>query len=51
MEAMPEKILLVDDEPNVLRACERLLHNRFETDAAVGGAAAKPGARRGMFKD
>lgn len=40
MEAMPEKILLVDDEPNVLRACERLLHNRFETDAAVGGAAA-----------
>ena len=34
---MPEKILLVDDEPNVLRACERLLHNRFEMDAAVGG--------------
>ncbi len=37
---MPEKILLVDDEPNVLRACERLLHGRFETDATVGGAEA-----------
>ncbi|MGB2606554.1 MAG: HD domain-containing phosphohydrolase [Candidatus Sulfotelmatobacter sp.] len=37
---MSEKILLVDDEPNVLRACERLLHNRFETDAAVGGVEA-----------
>ena len=37
---MPEKILLVDDEPNVLRACERLLHNRFEMEAAVGGVAA-----------
>jgi len=37
---MAEKILLVDDEPNVLRACERLLHNRFEMDAAVGGAEA-----------
>jgi response regulator RpfG family c-di-GMP phosphodiesterase len=40
MEAMSEKILLVDDEPNVLRACERLLHNRFEMDAAVGGTEA-----------
>ena len=40
MVAMPEKILLVDDEPNVLRASERLLHNRFETDAAVGGIEA-----------
>ena len=40
METMSEKILLVDDEPNVLRACERLLHNRFETDAAVGGVEA-----------
>jgi response regulator RpfG family c-di-GMP phosphodiesterase len=39
-KTMSEKILLVDDEPNVLRACERLLHNRFETDAAVGGAEA-----------
>jgi CheY-like chemotaxis protein len=38
MEAMADKILLVDDEPNVLRACERLLHNRFEMDAAAGGA-------------
>ena len=40
METMSEKILLVDDEPNVLQACERLLHKRFEMDAAVGGAAA-----------
>lgn len=37
---MSEKILLVDDEPNVLRACERLLHNRFEMESAVGGPAA-----------
>jgi len=37
---MSEKILLVDDEPNVLRACERLLHDKFTTDAAVGGAEA-----------
>jgi CheY-like chemotaxis protein len=37
---MSEKILLVDDEPNVLRACERLLHDRFDTDAAVGAADA-----------
>lgn len=40
MEAVAEKILLVDDEQNVLRASERLLHNRFETDAAVGGTEA-----------
>lgn len=37
---MSEKILLVDDEPNVLQACERMLHSRFEMDAAVGGADA-----------
>jgi response regulator RpfG family c-di-GMP phosphodiesterase len=37
---MSDKILLVDDEPNVIRACERLLHNRFEMDAAVGAAEA-----------
>ena len=37
---MPDKILLIDDEVNVLRASERLLHNRFETETAIGGAAA-----------
>ena len=37
---MAEKILLVDDEPNVLKASERLLHDRFETEAAVGAAEA-----------
>ena len=40
MVSMSEKILLVDDEPNVLQACERMLHSRFEMDAAVGGADA-----------
>jgi len=35
-----EKILLVDDEPNVLQAYERLLHNRFEIETAVGAAEA-----------
>jgi response regulator RpfG family c-di-GMP phosphodiesterase len=35
---MAEKILLVDDEPNVLQAAERLLRNRFETDTAIGSA-------------
>jgi len=35
-----EKILLVDDEPNVLLGYERLLHNQFTTSTAVGGAAA-----------
>ncbi|HTS38888.1 MAG TPA: HD domain-containing phosphohydrolase [Candidatus Solibacter sp.] len=37
---MSEKILLVDDEPNVLQACERLLHDKFVMETAVGGAAA-----------
>lgn len=37
---MPEKVLLVDDEPNVLLGYQRLLHNEFEPDTAVGGAAA-----------
>jgi response regulator RpfG family c-di-GMP phosphodiesterase len=40
MEAMSEKILLVDDEPNVLSGYQRLLHQTFKTDTAVGGAAA-----------
>jgi response regulator RpfG family c-di-GMP phosphodiesterase len=39
-KAMPEKILLVDDEPNVLQGYQRLLHNEFTTEAAVGGVEA-----------
>lgn len=34
---MSEKILLVDDEPNVVLGYQRLLHNQFQTDTAVGG--------------
>lgn len=37
---MPEKVLLVDDEPNVLLGYQRLLHGEFQTDTAVGGPAA-----------
>jgi response regulator RpfG family c-di-GMP phosphodiesterase len=37
LEAMSEKILLVDDEERVLEACKRLLHNLFQMDTAVGG--------------
>ena len=40
MKATSEKILLVDDEPNVLQAYERLLHDRFEMETAVGPAEA-----------
>jgi response regulator RpfG family c-di-GMP phosphodiesterase len=40
MGAMTEKILLVDDEANVLLGYERLLHNQFKTDTAVGGLKA-----------
>ena len=36
---MLEKILLVDDEPNVLLGYQRLLHGEFHTDTAVGAAA------------
>jgi len=37
---MPEKILLVDDEPAVLQGYQRLLHGDFDTDTATGGTAA-----------
>ena len=37
---MAEKILLVDDEPAVLSGYQRLLHSAFETDTALGPAAA-----------
>jgi response regulator RpfG family c-di-GMP phosphodiesterase len=37
---MTEKILLVDDEPNVLHGVKRHLRNEFELEFAVGGAEA-----------
>jgi len=37
---MLEKILMVDDESSVLAGYQRLLHNEFQIDTAVGGAAA-----------
>jgi response regulator RpfG family c-di-GMP phosphodiesterase len=37
---MAEKVLLVDDEENVLRAYHRVLHRRFDLDVALGGAQA-----------
>ncbi|MFZ0284614.1 MAG: HD domain-containing phosphohydrolase [Terriglobales bacterium] len=37
---MPEKILLVDDEPAVLQGLQRLLHGIFDTETAVGGTGA-----------
>ena len=37
---MPEKILLVDDEPSILQGYQRLLRNEFRTDTAVGGHSA-----------
>jgi len=47
---MPEKILLVDDEPNVLQGYQRLLHNEFTTEAAVGGVEALSAVQtRGPF--
>jgi len=37
---MAEKILFVDDEPNVLQSIQRQLHKRFPLQIAVGGAEA-----------
>jgi CheY-like chemotaxis protein len=37
---MADKILLVDDEPNVLLGYQRLLHGEFEMETAVGGPSA-----------
>jgi len=37
---MTEKILLVDDEPNVLQGYQRLLHREFKLETAVGGKGA-----------
>ncbi|HTY63249.1 MAG TPA: HD domain-containing phosphohydrolase [Acidobacteriota bacterium] len=35
---MTEKILLVDDDPNILAAYTRVLRNRFQFETALGGA-------------
>src|SRR5271169_5411946 len=37
---MLEKILMVDDESSVLAGYQRIFHNEFEIDTAVGGAVA-----------
>lgn len=37
---MTKRILFVDDEPNILQAFERQLHNRFELETAVGAEQA-----------
>jgi len=37
---VPDKILLVDDEPAVLAGYERLLHNNFQVETAPGGEEA-----------
>src|SRR5262249_1916023 len=37
---MPETILLVDDEPNVLLGYQRLLRGEFDTETAVGAPLA-----------
>ena len=38
-EAMDEKILIVDDEPNVLEGLQRVLRKEFSVVAAIGGEA------------
>jgi CheY-like chemotaxis protein len=38
--SMNRRILCVDDEINVLKSLEQILHKRFEVDIAVGGAEA-----------
>jgi ActR/RegA family two-component response regulator len=36
---MSEKILVVDDDANLLASCERNLRRRFQVETAEGGAA------------
>lgn len=36
---MTEKILFVDDDENILKAYQRVLHKEFHLDTALGGAA------------
>jgi response regulator RpfG family c-di-GMP phosphodiesterase len=37
---MSDKILLVDDDQNLLSACERILHKQFHLETALGAEAA-----------
>src|ERR1035441_2270014 len=37
---MSEKILFVDDDPNLLSSCERVLRRNFQIETAEGGEAA-----------
>jgi len=47
---MPNKVLLVDDETNVLQAYTRVLRRRFDLEVALGGAEALASlARSGPF--
>jgi response regulator RpfG family c-di-GMP phosphodiesterase len=47
---MSEKVLFVDDDPNLLAACERNFRRQFQIETAEGGAAAlKKIAERGPF--
>jgi DNA-binding NtrC family response regulator len=47
---MDEKILIVDDEPNVLEGLQRVLRKEFSVVAAIGGEAGlKAVAEQGPF--
>jgi len=47
---MTEKVLFVDDDPNLLAACERNFHRQFQVETAEGGEAAMEKiAARGPF--
>lgn len=47
---MPEKVLFVDDDPNLLASCERSFRRRFPVETAGGGEAAlQILAERGPF--
>ena len=35
---MSDKILFVDDDPNLLASCERNFRKRFQVDTAEGGS-------------
>jgi response regulator RpfG family c-di-GMP phosphodiesterase len=37
---MADKVLFVDDDPNLLAACERNFHRKFQIETAEGGEAA-----------
>lgn len=39
MATISEAILFVDDEPNVLTGYQRVLHNEFKVETAIGGSA------------